>query len=180
MTTPACAALVIAAEDRGRDRDADPRREVCDEDRRRARGIAGGGQHRPREQERGQHDPVGQPAGVVLDASVVHGRVAHELHDPPRARLPAHELHGDVQVPVTQEGRGVDHLALLVQHGHRLPGELVLVDQRAPLQHPAVDRDPVARVDRHHLAAVDLLDRHLDPPAPALDPDGLGDRVEQV
>lgn len=98
---------------RGWDRDADAGGKVGDQDGRCTRRIARDGEDGGGKQQSGRDNAVSDFAGVVLDASVMHRRVAHQLHDSAGARFAAELLDSDVQVAFPHERRGIDELSLL-------------------------------------------------------------------
>ncbi len=123
---------------------------------------------------------IGDPAGVVLDLSVVNGCFAYELDDPPGPCLGSNLLDGDVQMALAHQGGGVNEFALFVEDSHCLSRQLVLIDKRLSFQNPSVNRDPVSRINDDHITPSDLFDWDLMTLAASFDPGDLGDGFQQV
>lgn len=140
----------------GRERQADAGAEVDDQDGDDARKVAGEQPRQPADGERRHHEPVGDPAGALVDLGIGRDRILKRGREPAGPRVLAGGRHLDDDPAVDHRAPGQDLCGRPHLTGERLAGPGPGVDQAAAFHHGPVDRDGLPGIDHHELAGRDL------------------------
>jgi hypothetical protein len=132
-----------------------------------------------RKRERRHDQAVRQPLGMVLHPGIADRRGLHEMGDLPGSGLRADPNGADCQLTVADDGCGKRRLALAARDRQALARNGLLIDQRAPVNDLAVDRDHLAWVDDDLVADREFRCRDRDHGAVADNPRGFGLKFEE-